>query len=250
MTKTTTCDDFLGGAVQLYQPKPGYRVGSDTVLLAAAITAKKQDRILDMGAGSGGILTCLRHRLDLDLTLHGLEIQTELIELARKNAAHNGFEDVISYFQGNINNPPAKCEPNSYDQVISNPPYLEPGQASGSPYETKAIADMGQGICLEDWIKYCLRMLKPKGWLTVVHRADRLDDILAGLKDKAGSITVFPTWPDAGAKEARRVIIRARKGGRGSLSLKSGLIMHKSDGTYTSEANAILRDGHALNIER
>jgi len=83
--------------------------------------------------------------------------------------------------------------------------------------------------------------------LTLVHRADRLDDIIAALHGKAGDIIVFPLWP-AADKEARRVIIQARKGGRGNIILKPGLIMHTSDGTFTSEAEAILRHGAALDI--
>ncbi len=99
------------------------------------------------------------------------------------------------------------------------------------------------------WIKRCLRMVRPRGFLSVVHRADRLDDIIAALKPKAGSIIIYPLYSKAG-EDANRVIIRAQKGGKGLLSLKSGLIVHKSDGNYTDAAENILRHAHILDIEQ
>lgn len=243
-------DDFLGGAIRLYQPEEGYRIATDTVFLAASIKYDKSDRILDMGAGTGGILSCLVSRTADQIEeniFHGIELQAELLDLARLNACKNGFEGRIEYFSGDIENPPAGCEPNSYHHVISNPPYLKKNGATASPYETKAMAHMDSHIELGKWVQLCLRMLKPLGHLTLVHRADRLDDIIAALHGKAGDIIIFPLWSTRD-KDARRVIIQARKGGKGIIALKPGLIVHTSDGTFTPEAEAILRHGAALDI--
>ena len=87
-------DDFLGGAIKLYQPEEGYRIATDTVFLAASIVCNKRDRILDVGAGTGGILSCLSSRLSAetaDCELHGLELQKELLEVAKLNAEVKGF---------------------------------------------------------------------------------------------------------------------------------------------------------------
>ena len=92
-------------------------------------------------------------------------------------------------------------------------------------------------------------MLKPKGYITLVHRADRLDDILSALNDKCGSVIVYPLFSKQG-EAANRVIIRAQKGAKGLLSLKSGLIVHKSSGDYSKEAENILRHAHELDIEK
>ena len=245
-------DDFLGGAIRLYQPEEGYRIATDTVFLAASINYDKNDRILDMGAGTGGILSCLLSRTMEQLEgniFHGIEMQAELLELARLNARNNNFTDSIEYFSGDIANPPAACEPNTYHHVISNPPYLKKNDATASPYETKAVAHMDSHIELGAWVHLCLRMIKPLGHLTLVHRADRLDDIIAALHGKAGDIIIFPLWSTRD-KDARRVIIQARKGGKGIIALKPGLIVHTSDGTFTPEAEAILRHGAALDITK
>lgn len=245
-------DDFLGGAIRLYQPEEGYRIATDTVFLAASIKYIKYDRILDMGAGTGGILSCLLSRtLEAaeENIFHGIELQSELLGLARRNARENNFEDRIEYFAGDIAHPPGSCEPNSYHHVVSNPPYLKKNGATASPYETKAVAHMDSHIELGAWVHLCLRMLKPLGHLTLVHRADRLDDIIAALYGKAGDIIIFPLWSTRN-KDARRVIIQARKGGKGIIALKPGLIVHKSDGTFTPQAEEILRHGAALDITK
>ena len=87
-----------------------------------------------------------------------------------------------------------------------------------------------------------LRMVRTKGTITLVHRADRLDNILTLLSGMAGDVTVFPVWPKHG-RAAKRVIVRARKGIRTPMSLSAGLVMHEEDGAYTAAAEAILRGG-------
>jgi tRNA1(Val) A37 N6-methylase TrmN6 len=93
-------------------------------------------------------------------------------------------------------------------------------------------------------------MAKPKGGVTLIHRADRLDEILSLLHGKAGGIVVFPIWPkatDAGG-DARRVIVSARKGMKTPLRLAPGLALHGDDGGYTGAAEAVLRDGAAIRL--
>lgn len=243
----TSVDDFLGGKVKLKQPKKGYRITSDSIYLAACINPKKGERILDVGAGTGAILSCLAARLGdevQDLTLHGIEIQQELLALARENSIKE-----IKYFQGDIMKNIDGCDANSYHHVISNPPYYDKGTATLSPYPSKATAHGSKMDDLKVWISRCLRMVRPKGYLTVVHRADRLDDILSVLTEKAGSIIIYP-FRSKSEKEANRVIIRAQKDAKGLLSLKSGMIVHKSDGNYSDAAENILRHAHYLDITK
>ena len=151
-SKDVSVDDFLGGQVSLKQPKKGYRITSDSVFLAASIAPKEGDKILDVGAGSGAILSCLAARLGEDLksiTLQGVELQDDLISLARENGT-----DCITYFDGDI------------------------------------------------------------------------------------------------LKDASRVIVRAQKDANGLLTLKSGMIVHKSDGTYSDQAENILRHACFLDITK
>ncbi|MCP5382457.1 MAG: methyltransferase [Kordiimonadaceae bacterium] len=240
-----TKDDFLGGRISLCQPEKGYRITSDSVFLAASLNIKAGDKILDIGSGSGGILACLTARLGeraREIIMHGIEIQDDLITLAIKNSG-----GTIKYYKGDIFGDVPECEPNSYHHVVSNPPYYEMGKVNASPYKTKAVAQ-GDGIFdLRVWVERSLRMVRPKGFISIIHRADRLDDIICALSQKAGSIIIYPLYSKAG-KDANRVVIRAQKDAKGLLSLKSGLIVHKSDGHYTDLAENILRHAHYLDI--
>ncbi|MCC3862443.1 tRNA1(Val) (adenine(37)-N6)-methyltransferase [Pseudemcibacter aquimaris] len=239
-----THDDFLGGRIKLYQPKKGYRVTSDSVFLAASVTVKSGEKILDIGAGTGAILSCLSARLEnrADITMHGLEYQEDLIELARKNAEN------VEYFQGDVFGDDV-LEPNSYHHVVSNPPYYDKGTVTESPYVTKAMAHGGGMDSLKLWIERCVRMVRPRGYITLVHRADKMDDIIEILNQKCGGMIIYPFYSKSG-QDANRVIIRAQKDAKGLLSLKSGMIVHKSNGDYTNEAENILRHAHFLDIEK
>jgi tRNA1(Val) A37 N6-methylase TrmN6 len=95
------------------------------------------------------------------------------------------------------------------------------------------------------WLDACVRRLAPRGRLTLVHRADRLDHVMAALAGRLGAITIFPLWPTAG-EPAKRVLATGRKGARGPARLSPGLILHDRDGRFTPEAEAVLRDGAPL----
>ena len=89
------------------------------------------------------------------------------------------------------------------------------------------------------------RALKPRGWLTLIHRADRIDEICAALQPGFGALTLFPLWPRTG-EPARRVLVQARRGGRSPAVLAAGLVLHEADGGYTPAAQAVLRDAAPL----
>ncbi len=114
------------------------------------------------------------------------------------------------------------------------------------PDAARARANM-EGATLADWLSACFALLEPKGTLTLVHRADRLPQILSALEEHAGDIAVFPLWPGIG-KPARRVIVSARKGSRAPARLLSGLRLHGDGERYTPEAEAVLRHGAAISL--
>ena len=100
---------------------------------------------------------------------------------------------------------------------------------------------------LSKWLSFCLRRTRPGGTVTMIHRASRLHDILAGWKDGAGDVVIIPLWPKAG-RPARRIIVQAKVGGKGPMVLHPGLQLHKYNGADTDKAQAILRGGMALDL--
>jgi tRNA1(Val) A37 N6-methylase TrmN6 len=242
-----TDDHLLGGRLRFSQPARGYRVAIDPVLLAAAVPALPYQRVLDAGAGTGAASLCLAARA-AECQILGLEVQRELHRIASHNVRRNELDHRVEMLQGDLQRPPPRLSAGSFDHVMSNPPHLAAQQSSPSPQPERALAHAETTMDLAGWLAACLRMLKPEGYLTLIHRADRLDELLAALLGRAGDVIVFPLWPVADGRPAKRVLIQGRKGARGPLRLMPGLVLHDRDGSFSDVAEAVLRDGVALDL--
>ncbi len=243
---------LLGGRVVLCQPASGYRAAIDPVLLAAAVPALRGERVLDLGCGVGAAALCLAARVP-DCRIVGLELQPDLAALARHNAAANGVAHRFAVIEGDVRRPPPELAAAAasetgvpgFDHVMMNPPFLPAGAATPPPEATKALAHQEGAAALEDWIAAACRLLKPRGGLTLIHRADRVDAICAALRPRFGAVELIPLWPKPG-RPARRLVVRARKDARSPAVLAFGLVLHRPEGGFTEEAEAILRGGKAL----
>ncbi len=243
----TTSDGFLGGRLTILQPKDGYRAATDPVLLAAAAPVRPGDTVLELGCGVGVASLCLLSRVS-GAAVTGIERQADYAALAEESARQNGLPfEVIA---GDLTHPPPPLRARSFDHVIANPPFFRAGDGTGARNSGREIA-FREDAPLSAWIDAGLRRLRPGGWMTMIHLAERLGDILAELQGRAGSVSILPLVPRAG-RPASRVIVRARKTGRAPLRLLSPFILHEglahlADGDdFTPDARAVLRDGAAL----
>tara|TARA_B100000614_G_scaffold238429_1_gene237273 strand:+ start:1902 stop:2675 length:774 start_codon:yes stop_codon:yes gene_type:complete len=242
-----TRDGLLDGRVVLHQPREGYRAAIDPVLLAAAVPATAGARVLELGIGAGAAALCLARRVP-DCRITGIERDRAMVRLAGRNIIENGFQSRIEAVIGDVGGPPApRLTPGGYDHVMANPPYLPPDRADPSPVPGRRAAGVESDGGLAAWVRYALQMVRTKGTVTFIQRADRLDALLALLMERAGDTIVFPLWPHAG-KAAKRVIVQARKGIAGPLTLSPGLVLHGEGQSYTAAADAVLRDGQALGL--
>ena len=235
-------DTLLGGRVQIAQPADGYRVAVDAVLLAAAIDAGAGQRVLDLGCGVGSVALCLAWRRP-DLRITGLDREPIFLDYAKANAEANGMETRVAFLEGDVLNP-LRAMGADFDQVMLNPPYLKAGSATVSAHPLKAAATAEGAATLPDWIACARAALRPGGMLTMIHRADRLGDCLAGLRG-FGGIVVLPIHPKVD-RPAKRILIQARAGTGEPLSILPGFVLHEADGRFTAAADAILRDGGPL----
>ena len=240
-------DLLLGGRVRIQQPVEGYRVAIDPILLAASIDARDGERILDLGCGVGAVGLCLLARLPR-VQVVGLEVQPTLAALAGENARANAMEDRFTVHEGNIVARTVGTKEPPFDQVAMNPPYLPSSRATLPLSASKRRATMEESPGLQDWIDAGLEFLKPRGRLTLIQRADRLETILAALAGRAGEIVIFPIWP-GGGRDAKRVIVTARKSARTPSRLAIGMVLHQADGSFTPEAEAVLRDAAAIELQ-
>jgi len=229
----------------LTQPKQGYRVAIDPVLLAASIGAGPDERILDAGCGTGAAALCLATRVP-NCEVIGVELDAGTAALAIVNAAMNGLSHRLSIDPASLDGYAAE-NAGLFDQVMTNPPFYEDEHHTRSPQATKALAHGEATLDLAGWIKASAKALKPGGRLTLIHRADRMSDILAACAGRFGAVAIFPLWPKAGA-EAKRILVTAIKGRRTLPRLLPGLVLHNADGSYTAQAEAILRDAAPLDL--
>lgn len=247
----TTTDDFLGGRIKIVQPKSGHRAGSDAVFLAAAVRAGAGARVLDVGAGVGVSGLCLLARISqIDVT--AVEIDEWLCALAATNAERNGFSGRFHVAHVDVTSPGKRLEETGlvregYGQVMANPPFYAEGAVRAAPNASRAIAHVMPAGELERWVRFLTTMTAQKGWLTLIHRADCLGELLPLLESRFGEIAVFPLFPKAD-EPATRVIVQGKKGSRAALRLLPGLVLHGPDGAYTQEAEAVLRGGEPLHL--
>jgi tRNA1(Val) A37 N6-methylase TrmN6 len=241
-----TEDAFLGGQLRLKQKRSGHRAGHDAILLAAATEARIGDRVVDFGAGVGTAGLALARRIP-GIRLSLVEIDPELAELARANAAANAIAaetivlDVTADAQAFVAH---GLVPDSVDSVLMNPPFNDPVRHRGSPDQARHIAHVATEETLHAWVHAARRILRSNGVLTLIWRADGIAEILAALSRGFGSLAILPVHGEAG-RPAIRVLVRAIKGGRAPTRLLPGLMLNEESHVPKKEVTDIL-EGRAV----
>lgn len=242
-----TRDAFLGGQLQVWQPRQGYRAGVDPVLLAASVPARAGDTVLELGCGAGVASLCLGRRID-GLQLTGLELQPAYADLARRNAAENRIG--LQVMTGDLTRMPDDLLQKQFAHVIANPPYFD-RNASTAASDAGRERALGEVTPLADWVRAAARRAAPKGYVTFIQRPDRLPDLLQEAQRHLGNIEVLPFIPRRG-RPARLILLRGRKGGRAAFRMHDGWVLHEGSRhdrdceNYTTATGAILRHGAAL----
>jgi len=246
-------DAVLGGMLRLRQPRRGHRIGHDAILLAAACPARPGENAVELGAGVGAAGLALARRVDgLAVTL--VEIDPELAAIAAENARINGVDDRVRAVALDIAAPArvfaaAGVRPESAMRVLMNPPFHDPARQRVSPDRRRRLAHAASRETLALWIKAAARLLRPRGTLTLIWRADGLGEVLQALAPDLGAATVLPVHPKPEAP-AIRILARATKGSRAPLALMPGLVLADEAGRPTPAAEAVLREGATLPLAK
>jgi tRNA1(Val) A37 N6-methylase TrmN6 len=239
-----TEDRVLDGRIRLRQTVGGYRAGLDAALLAAACGSGPGERVIEAGCGVGGALLAAAARYP-QTWFRGVERDPEAAALARENVTLNTLADRVEITTGDIAAGFRALDLPVFDAAISNPPFFDDPGALRAPAAAKTGAWMADGG-LAAWTGFLLKAVREGGTITLIHRADRLADILALLAPKAGSFKIRPIQPFADAA-AKRIIVRAIRTGKAPLVLLPALVLHKRDsGQHSPAAEAILRGEAAL----
>ena len=228
--------EILGGRIKLRQYQTGYQVATDSILLASSVTPMLGRHILELGSGVGAVSLCLAWR-EPELQLTGYEINGNLVELANFNARENKIAERVYFKQQDV------CRMESdekFDQVMMNPPFHAANHSQSKDHARKLAFSLAE---ISPWCHAAANHLHPRGFLTMIFRADGLAALLVSLSAYFGSFRILPVQPRLNTP-AKRIIIRARLGGKSPLILMPPLILHQENShQYRPEIDVILR-GH------
>ncbi len=241
---SVTQDAFLGGELQILQPKNGFRAGVDSVLLGASVNADTKN-LLELGAGVGvAALTALTYLKSIKASL--AEISDEAIALCTQNATSNGLIDRANIFKIDImasgpERDEAGMKPDYFDCVIANPPYFDDKSVSLPQDQYGAQAHAHAKDCLDKWVKAAVSAASATAEIIFIHRAEAINDLLRAYDKRMGDITILPIVSRPG-QAASRVLLRGRKGSRAPTTLLSPLHLHGDEGReFTSRVEQILQ---------
>jgi tRNA1(Val) A37 N6-methylase TrmN6 len=235
--RDATRDRMLGGRLALRQPVKGYRAGLDAALLAAACDARPGERVLEAGCGVGAVVLAAAMRRP-EARFTGIERDEQALALAKRNIAENELALRVVALAGDV----AIERPSGsrFDLALCNPPYFDDPGSLRAPHPAKRGAWLAEPA-LGGWASFLVHSVRDGGRVIIIHRAERLADLVAALAPKVGSFQIRPIHPYADAP-AGRIVVRGVRGGRGPLRLLPSLTLHVRDGPkHTPETEAILR---------
>ncbi|MFA6279996.1 MAG: methyltransferase [Bdellovibrionales bacterium] len=249
----TTTDKLLNSRITVQQPASGYRIAVDTLLLASAVPvqAGQGEKVLELGCGVGGAMLALAARVG-DVSITGLELQEPMAALCASNIALNGFEDRLKVEHGDVA-APAHEGAGQFDHVMMNPPFHHGKTHSASANPSKRMANTeSEEADLSVWLMRAAQALKQGGCMTMIHRADRQDEIIMLASTSFSTIIIKPIWSKKEGGTCKRIIICALKGeGKDgtSVTIAQPFILYGNDGLYTSDANGILRESGGMQVK-
>jgi tRNA1Val (adenine37-N6)-methyltransferase len=234
-------DRFLEGRIKICQSRQGYRFSVDAVILAFhAVPEKSGGRILDIGTGCGVIplIIAKRHQ---DVRITGVEIQSELAELARRNVSANGLQSRITILHKDVLQMRSDDIGPPLDMVITNPPYRKPDSGRINPQDQRALARHEIAVSLDGLIKSIRRFLKTGGSGWIIYPVERLAELVTGMQAHHLEPKYLRTIHSRYDSDAKRCLLKVVKAARPGLIAGPPLAIYDADGVYTEEMNAMMR---------
>lgn len=233
-----TLDTLFEGKLKILQKKAGYRFSMDPIFLAYFARPLRGKRALDLGTGCGVIPLILGARGDVSEVV-GLEVQEDLVDMARRSCALNSLSHKVKIVHGDFREARKLFSPQSFDHVLSNPPYHSPLTGRVSPVKGRALArqeTQGEILHVVEAAKY---LLPTKGRLWLIYTPGRLTYVMEVLK--AGGFAPYSLRFVHGRVDlpASMVLVEAVRGGKGGTRVLSPLILYQEDGSWTQELERI-----------
>ena len=218
----------------IIQNKDKFCFGIDAVLLSSFANAKKGDKVFDIGTGTG-IIPILMSAKTNATDFSAIDIQEESVDMARRSVLLNNLQNKITVEHLDVKNIFSKFEKNTFDVVTSNPPYITGGSGILNDFSSKAIARHEILCNLDDILKGASGLLKPKGKFYMIHRPNRLADIMEGLRKYSLEPKVIRFIQPYKDKEPNMVLIEAVKNAGILLKVMPTLVIYDENKNYTKE---------------
>jgi tRNA1Val (adenine37-N6)-methyltransferase len=236
-----TVDEILGGRLRIVQKKTGYRFSLDALLLAYFADLKEGDKLIDLGTGSGIVAMILAGRQRCGRVL-GIEIQEQLVAMARRSATLNGLDRCVEIRQGDVRHPETLCALRSFDAAVFNPPYrrLRSGRLNRDPEKNVARHEIAGTAA--DFLHAAVHALREGGRVYTIYPATRTVEMLVRMRVcriEPKRLRVVHSRPEGVGKFA---LVEGVKGGGEELVVMPSLFIHEGRRGYTSEMLTIFRD--------
>lgn len=238
-------DDLQYKGLKIIQNTKGFCFGIDSVILSDfAKNIKKGSKVVDLGTGTGiiGLLLCKKTELK---EIVGVEIQKEVAEMANRSIKLNKLEDKFKILNTDINKifEDKLLEKNKFDVVVMNPPYKEKGTGKINEVDSKIISRHEVKATLSEFIKVASNLLKDKGEIYIVHKPERMPDIIQKMRENKIEPKEIKTVYSNKKTEASLILIKGIKGANKFFKILEPLYIYEENGEYTKEIKEIYNIG-------
>lgn len=241
LKETERIDDLQLKNLKIIQDTEGFCFGIDAVLLGNYAEVKRNAKVVDLGTGTG-IIPLIIYGKNKPSKIYAVEVQPEVAEMAKRTMKLNKIENEIEIVESNLKEVTKILGKGQYDVVTTNPPYMPSGAGEQNPEDKKAISRHEVLCTLEDVIKTAAELLNTSGKFFMVHRPQRLVDILTLMRTydiEPKSIRFIHPYSN---KKPNLLLIKGIKGGMAELKMEDPLYVYNEDGTYTAEIHQIYGD--------
>jgi tRNA1Val (adenine37-N6)-methyltransferase len=233
-----TTDSLFNGSIRVKQNRSGYRFSMDALLLAQHAMPSPHDTVLDLGTGCGIIPLILAYGHP-KIKIYGVEVQTELADIATHNIAENGMEDRIIIHCKDLKRLKQDMTSGPVDLVVTNPPYRKLESGRLNPDQQRAVAKHEIKATLFDVVETARRMLRTSGRFVIIYPAERMPDIIIQMRSAGIEPKYIRMIHSSRQMKAKRILVEGKKGGRHGIKIGPPLIIYRKNGSYSDEARAM-----------
>jgi tRNA1Val (adenine37-N6)-methyltransferase len=235
-----TVESLFGGRLKILQKEKGYRYTIDSILLAHFVELREEERLLELGAGSGVISLVLSFRCPT-LRATGIEIQEDLAGMAGRSVQLNGMEGRVEILHGDIRKADNLLEARSYDVAVFNPPYRKMGSGRMNPLVEKALARHEIAGSVTDFLRAAAHALKPGGRVCLIYPCLRMVEAIYQMRSEKLEPKRLRMVHSRPGSRGDFILVEGLKGGGEELSVLPPLFIREKDGGYSEELEALFR---------